>query len=141
MTQLAPRNFVASEVVRNQWHAKPEYGTPPEALRDPKYWAHVSSHMRRGDVVTALAEDNSYYLELLVLDVGKLFAKVCELRCKMIEPSQMLNVVVPVGFEIKFRGPRKWSVLRGDDVLAEGMDKQAAEKWLTDHTKGFTKAA
>lgn len=141
MTQLSPRNFQFSEEVRNQWHARPEYGTPSEALLDPAYWAHVSAKMRRGDIVCALSEDNSYYSELLVLDVGKLFAKVFALRCVKISPEQMLNVAVPNGFEIKFRGPRKWSVLRGTEVLKDDMDKQTAERWLEEHLKAFGKAA
>ena len=41
MTQLAPKNFIQSELIRNQWHAKPEYGTPSDALLDKGYWAHV----------------------------------------------------------------------------------------------------
>lgn len=135
MTQLAPKNFQLSETVRNQWHAIPEYGTPPEALLTPAYWAHVSAKMRRGDIVCALSEDNSFFSELLVLDVGKLFAKVCQLRCVKITQSQMLNIEVPEGYEIKFRGPRKWSVLRGKDVLKEDMEKPVAEQWLVDHIK------
>lgn len=141
MTQLAPKNFEPSETVRNEWHAKPEFGTPPEALLDSAYWAHVSSKMRRGDIVYALAEDNSYFSELLVLDVGKLFAKVCQLRCVKITQAQMLNVEVPEGYEIKFRGPRKWSVLRGKDVLTEDKEKAEAERWLEDHIKAAPKAA
>lgn len=141
MTQLAPRNFQESAIVRNQWHAKPEHGTPSAALLDSSYWAHVSARMRRGDIVCALSEDNSYYIELLVLDVGKLFAKVFELRCVQINPAQMLNIKVPEGYEIKFRGPRKWSVLRGKDVLKEDMEKQDAERWLDEHLKAFGKAA
>lgn len=142
MTQLAPKNFEPSEIVRNEWHVKPEYGTPPEALLDSSYWAHVSSKMRRGDIVNALSEDNSFFMELIVLDVGKLFAKVCQLRLVKISQAEMLNVAVPEGFEIKFRGPRKWSVLRGKDVLKEDLDKPDAERWLEDHIKaGNAKAA
>lgn len=135
MTQLAPKFFQPAEVMRNQWHVKPEYGTPPEALRDPSYWAHVSAQLRPGDVIYAMPDDKSYFSELLVIDAGKLFAKVCELRCVKLTASQVLNVKVPDGYEIKFRGPRKWSVLRGDDVLKEDMEKQQAEQWLTDHVK------
>lgn len=141
MTQLTPRNFKAADVVRNQWVAQPEFGTPPEALLDKAYWAHVSAQLTRGDIITALAEDNSYWSELLVLEAGKLFAKVVQLRCVQITASQMLNVSVPEGYEIKFRGPKKWSVLRGTDVLKDGMDKKAAEDWLTDHVKASPKAA
>lgn len=135
MTQLTPRSFKAAEVVRNHWVAEPEFGTPPEALLDKAYWAHVSAQLRRGDIITALAEDNSYWSELLVLEAGKLFAKVVQLRCVQITSAQMLNVNVPDGYEIKFRGPKKWSVLRGADVLKDGMDKASAEQWLTDHVK------
>jgi hypothetical protein len=141
MTQLAPRNFKQAESVRNQWTITPEYGTSSDALLDPAYWAHVSAYLRRGDIITALSEDNSYFSELLVLDAGKLFAKVCELRCVKITSAQMLNITVPEGYEIKFRGPRKWSVLRGKDVLKDDMEKQAAEKWLEEHLKAFGKAA
>lgn len=141
MTQLTPRNFKAAEVVRNQWVALPEFGTPPEALLDKAYWAHVSAQLTRGDIISALAEDNSYWSELLVLEAGKLFAKVVQLRCIQITSAQMLNMSVPDGYEIKFRGPKKWSVLRGSDVLKDGMDKAAAEQWLTDHVKVSPKAA
>lgn len=135
MTQLTPRNFKAAEVLRNQWVAEPEFGTPPEALLDKAYWAHVSAQLRRGDIIVALAADNSYWSELLVLDAGKLFAKVLQLRCVQITQAQMLNVEVPEGFEIKFRGPKLWSVLRGKDVLIEGKDKTGAEQWLKEHLK------
>lgn len=140
MTQLTPRRFKAAEVVRNQWCAEPEFGTPAEALLAPAYWAHVSASMRRGDIVCALAEDNSYFTELLVLDVGKLFAKVVQLRCIQITAAQMLNVPVPEGYEIKFRGPKKWSVLRGKDVLKEDMTKADAERWLSDHISAAPRA-
>lgn len=137
MTQLAPRNFHQSDVVRNQWHAQPEFGTPLEAMLDPAYWAHVSARLRRGDRIYALAEDNSYHAGFIVLEAGKLFAKVVKIpgECFDIKAAEMLNVVVPEGFEIKFRGPKKWSVLRGKDVLKDGLDKKDAEQWLTDHVK------
>lgn len=142
MTQLATNRFKPSEVVRNQWHVRPEHGTPPEALLDPYYWAHVSAQMTRGDIVIAFPDDNSFWMELLVIDAGKepdgrkkAYAKLCQLRCVTISASQMLNIEVPEGFEIKFRGPRKWSVLKGKDVLKEDMEKSAAEQWLTDHIK------
>lgn len=135
MTQLASNRLVPSEVLRNQWQAKPEHGTPHEALLERGYWAHVSVKLRRGDIITALAEDNSYFMEMLVLDAGKLFASVCQIRLIEITAAQMFNVKIPEGFEIKFRGPRKWSVLRGKDVLAEDMEKAAAETWLMDHLK------
>lgn len=142
MTQLAPRNFYAAEVVRNQWEIKPEFGTPPEALLDAAYWAHVSSRLRPGDTIVAFPEDKSYYSELLVVDAGKLFAKVVELRCVKLASAQLFNTTLPDGFDIKFRGPKKWSVLRGKDVLKEGMEKGEAERWLTEHIQAVgTKAA
>lgn len=133
MTQLTPRKFKQSASVRNLWHAEPEFETPADALLKPDYWAHVSSMLRCGDIIVALAEEKTWWMEMLVLDAGKLFAKVIELRRINITQAQMLNVPVPGGFEIKFRGPRKWSVLRGKDVLVEDKEKPEAEGWLRDH--------
>lgn len=141
MTQLAPRNFHQAETKRNLWTVVPEFGTPSQALLDPSYWAHVSAMLRRGDIISVLPEDNSYYSELLVMDVGKLFAKVVELRCVKIESSKSLNINLPEGFEIKFRGPMKWSVLRKGEVLKDGMLKQEAERWLSEHLQAFNKVA
>ena len=137
MTQLTPTRFQASEVVRNQWHAQPEFGTPIDAMLDPKYWAHVSARLTRGDRIYALAEDNSFHAGFLVLDAGRLYAKVVKIpgECFEIQSNQMLNIEVPNGFSIKFRGPKKWSVLRGEDVLTEGLSKTEAERWLTEHVK------
>lgn len=138
MTQLAPRSFEADDIVRNTWHAKPEFETPMDAMLDPAYWAHVSAKLRRGDIINALPDDNSYFAQFLVVDVGKLYAKVVKTpMCFEIKPAQMLNVEVPKGYEVKFRGPRKWSVLRGTDVLKEDMEKSDAERWLSDHVKAM----
>ncbi len=136
MTQLNPDRMKLAEHVRRDWCATPEFETPPEALLDPGYWAHKAAHLTKGDIIHARPEDDSYFMELLVLEVGKLFAKVVALRVVKITDAQILNIKVPEGYEIKFRGPvKKWSVLRGTDVLAEGMLKAAAEKWVTDHVR------
>lgn len=143
MTQLAPNSLKPAESVRNQWQVEPEHGTPADALLNPAYWAHVSVKMRRGDIVYALPADNSYWSELLVIDVGKLYAKVVQLRCVAISQAQLVTNPIPDGFEIKFRGKdSKWSVLRGKDVLKDKLESaQAAEGWLTDHLKLAPKAA
>jgi len=135
LEQIHPTKFAQSEVVRNQWAVTPEFDTPAEALLDPAYWAHVSAKLRRGDVITAMAVDDSYFAEYLVLEAGKLFAKVVLIRKVEITAKQIFNADVPAGFEIKFRGPKKWSVLRGKDVLAEGFDRSKAESWLKDHLR------
>lgn len=140
MTQLEPKRlhptkFTQSEMARNQWAVTPEVDTPAEALLDPAYWAHVSARLRRGDIITALAEDDSYFAEYLVINAGKLYAKVVMTRKIELTAKQIFNVEVPEGFDIKFRGPRKWSVLRGKEVLKDGLDRQDAETWLKDHLK------
>lgn len=138
MTQLAPRNLEPSDAARNEWNVKPEFGTPMDAMLDPAYWAHVSAKLRRGDIINVLPEDNTYFAQFLVLEAGKLFAKVVKTpMCFDIKPAQMLNIEVPKGYEIKFRGPRKWSVLRGTDVLKEDLEKSDAERWLSDHVKAM----
>jgi len=144
MTQLTPSRFKQSDVVRNQWHAEPEYGTPMEALLKPEYWAHVSAKLRRGDRIYALAEDNLYHAGLLVIEAGRLFAKVVKIpgECFEIESTQILNIDLPEGYDVKYRGLKKnWCVLRGTDVLKDGLSKTEAEAWVIDHLKLKKKAA
>lgn len=140
MTQLEPKRLhptrlAQSEMARNQWNVSPEYGTPYEALLDPAYWAHVSAKLRRGDIITALSEDNSYFAEYIVLEPDKLRAEVALLTHVDLAANSKFNAEVPKGFEIKFRGPCKWSVLRGTDVLKEGMTRKEADAWLKDHVR------
>lgn len=136
MTQLAPHRFKQSEVVRNQWNAQPEHATPMEAMLEPGYWAHVSAMLNVGDHIYALSLDKTWHAAFLVIDAGKLYAKVVPIPglCFEIKQAQIFDLEIPAGYEIPFRGETlKWCVVRGKDVLKEGLEKREAELWLKEH--------
>jgi hypothetical protein len=46
------------------------------------------------------------------------------------------------GLTTKFRGAAKWSVLKGDERLVDGLDtREAAEAWISDHRAKLTAGA
>lgn len=136
MTQLATKNFQLSinGIRHNVFRVTPELDTPLDATLVPGYWAHVSAMLRIGDRIEVLAEDGSYFSELLVRDVGNLYAKVSVLSHTKFEQEV---VEVPEGYDVKWRGPSaKYGVLRGKDVLKDGfVGKAEANAWLTDLIK------
>lgn len=139
MTQLSPaRHFIDAACKRNIHFVVPEHGTPFEALLDPAYWAHISSKLAPCDQIEVNAEDGSYYARLLVRDAGRLYAKVAELEHVELDKVEVLqsNAPLPDGHGVKWRGPvHKWSVVRGNEVLKDGMAKAEAEAYLANYSR------
>lgn len=135
MTQLATNRFELSinGIRHNIFRVTPEIGTPPSALLDPHYWAHVSARLSVGNIIEVLAEDGSYFAELLVRDVGNLYAKVA-FKSPVTIFSNDEALEAPAGYEVKWRGPKaRFGVLHGKDVLKDGfVDKTEAHAWLDD---------
>jgi hypothetical protein len=84
VTQLSPNRLMLSEHAHQTWVASPETGTPPEALLDPKCWAHYSVNpnmqMKPGDLILVKPEDGTFFQELLVREVFRGGIKVLQLR-------------------------------------------------------------
>ncbi len=139
MTQLATNRIQFAEQMRNIWYVTPEVNTPFEALLDPKYWAHVSAKFRPRDRIEVDAEDGSYFAELLVVDAGRLFAKVVVLRKHELVPVEIQDL--SPDFEVKWAGPHaKWRVVRKKDrgSLKDGFEnRQDAEMYLASHLKAI----
>jgi len=137
MTQLQPARLKFAEHERNLWFVVPEFGTPFDALLDPGYWAHVAAKFKPCDEITVNSEDGSYYGRLLVQDAGKLYAKVAKLEYVELDKVEVLQGTPALtGHGIKWRGPQlRWCVLRGTDVLKDGMTKEGAQQWLNEYGK------
>lgn len=137
MTQLTPNRFNLAEHQRNIFDVIPEKDTPFDALLTDKYWAHVSAKLKPGDRIEVRAEDGSYYAELLVLDAGRLYAKIAVLLHVELEPVEVKEGgLTAEGYEVKWCGPKlKWCVLRGQDRLKGEMSKSEAVLWMQNHAK------
>lgn len=136
MTQLASNKLKQAEFQRNEFRIEPEAGTPFSKVLEEKYWAHVSVQLKRGDVIEVLAEDDSYFGEVIVLDAGKLYAKVQQLRHVEFY-SELSDAKLKQGeYSIQWKGKEKrWVGMCGSDILVDKMTKDAAVSWLEQRTK------
>jgi hypothetical protein len=142
MTQLAPNRLQMSEFKRTEFRIEPEAKTPIETVLQERYWAHVSVKLKRGDRIEVHAEDDAYFAELLVLDAGKLYAKV-----KLLSFSELYGTLEESqrragDYWIDWRGPKdRWCGLCLKDVLATSMTQDAAVAWLGERAVALQKPA
>lgn len=142
LKQLHPQRFVFAKHQRNIWDAQPEADVTVEDLKNPGYWAHIAKDLRQGDRIEVLADDGSYFAELLVQDVGAGYAKVFLLRSidlVSVEPGSENPATSE--FEVKWSGRHtKFRVIRKSDgkVLQENLvDKSAGNTWIANHMKAM----
>ena len=137
MAQSASKKVEQAEYMRSIWHEVPAAGTPLESVLDPKYWVHVSSMFKPRDRIEVDAEDGSYFAELMVIDAGRLFAKV-ELMRKHEFSAPEVAGSAESPYEVKWAGRAKWRVVRKIDraPLRDGFDdRQSAELWAASHAR------
>ncbi|MBL4854656.1 MAG: hypothetical protein JKY25_10520 [Robiginitomaculum sp.] len=115
----------------NQNHAvRVEVGTTIEDVLKPEFWTYCAKNFVEGDEIKIIPDDFSFYLNVIVTTVGKNYAHVKVLqRVNLAEEKERTFD----GLIVKLRGPKKWSVLRNDQVLAEGMNKVEAEAWADEY--------
>jgi len=150
--QLPPGQefFGAIEYVRTQYAAKIPDGVTFEDILNPTYWAHHARDIRPTDEIRAVAEDRTWIAYLIVVDCARTWVKVQALSHHSLIQSQAsaddLKAFMD-GYDLKFRGPLKWSVIRKADgsVLQEGIEnKDTATAWLDKFAReqtGVAKAA
>lgn len=136
----SPAGLAPAENVRELWCATAAYGVTREDVENPAYWAHVAARLRPKAKIELHSEDGSFFAEYLVVASDKTWAKVVCLRYIDLKESVKLTKeqteTIYDGYEVKFRGPRKWSVIRKTDnaVLHEGAHSEDdSRKWLSVH--------
>lgn len=138
-----------AEQVRNLWQVTVPVNTNPDDLLNPPFWAHVALRLRVKDRIEVWSEDGQWYTELLVVDRDRNWAKCHPLMgviglSKDVSEEQANAGFAEAQFEVMWRGPRKWSVVRKSDrnVVHEGEEtKDGAENWLKHNAGALKKAA
>ena len=133
---LNPSGLDLAEQKRHVWSVVSAFGTTKADIENPSYWAHVAGRLRPKARIEVHAEDDSFYAEYMVTSCDKTWAKLVNLiyidLTKSVitdEQAQGINDA----YEIIFRGPKKWSVVRKSDrsVLQEGLhSREDCSKWL-----------
>lgn len=139
---IGPR-FTLAEQTRNIHVATVEAGVSWEDVQNPAFWVHVARRARRCDRIEVYTDDNSYFGELMVVDIGAAFLKVVPLRyVELASPVGEASAAVADGYSIQWKGPAlKFCVIRDTDKarVHEGeAERSGAVAWLQAHTKAMT---
>ena len=142
---LRASNLWAGDSRRNVFVGKVEIGTAIEDILVPEYWSFHAPNLQPWDRIELQWEDMTRYVEVMVLDCAKTWAKVYILREEQIaknvlkEECDVAVVRILASHEVIHRGPRRWSVVRKSDgaVIKEDMNlKDDAEDWLKRYAYG-----
>lgn len=144
--QLSPTRFTGTEYAYNTWSVNAEQGTTRDDLKSPDFWSHIAHKLRAGDEIRVLAEDHTYLARFLVVASDRTWARVHEIEYVDLQTKvEEADVAVIVDdYEVKLRGPKRWSVIRKSDraVLQENMHTQDdARQWLARYLENPTSAA
>lgn len=133
MSRLLSSQISDAEYARRVMVARPAIGTPPAALLDPTWWAHVAVNFTPGDRIEVLPQDGAYDLDLRVVEAGRNWARVRVLRAwpeDILEAGAISPAANPAeGFIVEWGGPaHKWRVVRASDraVIAHGYESREA---------------
>lgn len=126
-------NLKPAEFARNVFAATPDHGTVFEDILKPEYWAHVASKLHPTDRIELVAEDGSWFAELIVTAAARNWASVSVLR--YVEISEAAKPAAKTAqFEVAFKGQKLLhAVIRKSDkeIVKSGFAKAGeAAKWL-----------
>lgn len=149
MQQLGPGLLAETEFKITNWVADVPASTTINDMIRPDYWALHASKFTPWDRIQIRASDMSWLAEVVVLDCSRTWAKVRFLN--MFELSDMAPVISSDDiadalklYEVRHRGPRKWSVIRLSDaeVMVDDINtREVADAWLRDLVSGGTPKA
>ncbi len=143
VVKLGNARFRPAESMRNVWRINVDPAIGEVDLKKEIFWSHVAHMMRAFDKIEVRADDDSFFGELIVLSVGKQWARVHVLGwINFGEATQR----APEGMEgddykAEYKGAQnKWCVIRLKDkeVIKEKLDdKLSAMKWIENHVKAM----
>ena len=136
---LNPQRMGLAEQLRQDWVVNAEEGTSVQDVLETGYWAHIATQLQIYDHVEVRLETGEWVLELIVLDVGRNYARMyvakkhdfAEVRTEM--PTNAIT------HKVEWKGPqRKHVVIRLSDsaALMEGFGSKAeAITWMENHIR------
>jgi hypothetical protein len=139
--KVAPRltvdRFKEAEYTRRVWSMTPAENTEVDHLLKPEYWSLVAAKLNPTDRIEVVAEDNSWFADLLVISAGGNWAKVKLLRHVPLNDSEDDANLGSSQFKVMYGGVKaKHKVVRNADnvVMKDGFPTKAeAIKWMQEY--------
>lgn len=136
---LNPQRIALAEQLRQDWVVNAEEGTTVQDVLDPGYWAHMAAQFQVYDHIEVRLETGEWILELIVLDVGRNYARVFLAHRHDFAEVDMTIPANAITHKVEWKGPqRKFVVIRLSDSAAvqEGFaSKPEAMAWMENHIK------
>lgn len=136
---LNPQRMGLAEQLRQDWVVNAEEGTAVQDVLDPSYWAHMAAQLQVYDHIEVRLETGAWLLELIVLDVGRNYARVYVAQKYDFAEVDVTAPSNAITHRVDWKGPqRKHVVIRLSDsaVLQEGFsDKKEAIAWMENHIR------
>jgi hypothetical protein len=136
---LNPSRIQLAEYQRNDWVGTAEQGTTIDDLLQPGYWSHKAQDMKPYDRVEMRIDDGIWMVELLVLEVGRNWAKVKLLHEHRLTIADIAQTQIAKLHKVEWKGPHlKHVVIRlsDDEIVKDGISSKVdAEQWIADHEK------
>lgn len=117
------------------------FGVEIEDVLTPEYFGNVAPRLTPYSKIRVRTDDGSWYAELLVLSVGRVWAKTFPLIYEKLTTSdvEITESDRSDKYKVMFRGPHlKWCVIHKEDgsALREQMDtKREAINWLSEYSR------
>jgi hypothetical protein len=139
---ILPGQMRESEYRRTIWAAELPYGVDKDRIMAPDFWAHVAAKLKPRDRIEVYPEDGSWFAELMVIDSARNWARVHVMQSFELSPMPISAVLADAHsqqaaahemFDIAYRGPKRWSVIRKTDrqvMFEDGSSQQAAVMWI-----------
>lgn len=130
--QVHLNRFGTFERFNQRFAFNAEINTTLEEVLEPGVWASVAKLLNPFDRIEVRSEDCTWLAELLVLEVGKQYARVKVLHYHRLDSESMPARPLPQdALEVAWKGPQnKWSVIRKADgvyLSKENATREAAE--------------
>lgn len=139
-TVLHPSNMNLAEQWRQDWIINVPDGDSLDDVLNPGYWAHacIEKPMQQFDRIEARAENGEWVADLIVVAVGRNWVTMHLVKKHDLTVGVDKVPEVKSGFEVVFKGPRKFCVKRlsDDALIQEGIaTKLEAYTWVENHER------
>lgn len=116
-----------------------ETGTEPGAVLEAGFWSHVATKLRPLDRIEVMDDSATWVCALIVCAASASEAIVAPLWSAELKSDASLSAPAESAFRPRWMGhKRKWAVLKGENVLREGMQsREEAEIWISSHAKAL----
>jgi hypothetical protein len=136
---LNPQRIGLAEQMTQHWVVNAEEGTTVAEVLEPQFWSHCAAQMQVYDRIDVRLETGEWMLELIVLDVGRNYARVFVAKKYDFSETKIEVPVTAIKHKVEWKGPQKKHVvirLSDNAVIQEGFsEKSAAMTWMQNHER------